>query len=462
MDFKDLSNSEGLDIGDLNISAEKMDVLGSLGVLTADAYEPRETKVKENDGVNKEKDNEEVSEDTMKKAAEETGIELSTEDITTPNIILPKIEIVKALKYALVMIKKVTNDIESSSLNITFKDDGKVEYRLKDNMTWVKIDGTCEVVNKTPLTKTISFKTTYLTRLLTVSADKVPIFEGKAYDNVKKEEKDVLFVRLLNGDYILDVQEGNYDKLVPAGNKSEKLKSIPSGVVSTLCDVIIPLVADTQEIQHKRAVVYDDRAFFRSSSYLLQVKGDFANMCLSKKELDLLKLASGIDNNANIDIYSTDSNGENRLLFEAPGVTISTSVSIPSRDEMIVSRLSLLENNEYMPIDRAGLDRVLFLSCIGTGSVARVSINYSVEEAGLDVETIGRDGNSKLDVKSTNNVSLTPRERAEVIYSPQAMLILKSLEGGSDLQIALTNDGLAFKDTINGIEVEAIVNYQRQ
>lgn len=456
MDFEDLKNSDGLDISTLDISAEKLDVLGSLGVLTANEYEPKETKVKEV------KEDNEVPNEDLAKADEPTGIELATDDVVTPNIILPKTEIVKALKYAQVMIKKVTNDIESSSLNITYVDEGKVLYRLKDNMTWVTIEGKCEVANNTPLTKTLSFKTVYLTKLLTAGADKVPIFEGTAFDNVRKEEKEVVYARLLNGDYILDVQEGDENKLVPAGNKSEKLKSIPSSTVSTLCDVITPLVADTQEIQHKRAVVYDDRAFFRSSTYLLQIKGSFSNMCLSKKELDLLKLASSIDTNANIDIFRTDSIGENRLLFVAPGVTISTSVSIPTRDEMIVSRLSLLENNEYMPIDRAGLDRVLFLSCIGTGSVARVSINYSVEEAGLDVETIGRDGNSKLVVKSTNNVSLTPRERAEVIYSPQATLLMKSFDGGSNLQIALTNDGLAFKDTISGIEVEGIVNYQRQ
>ena len=150
-------------------------------------------------------------------------------------------------------------------------------------------------------------------------------------------------------------------------------------------------------------------------------------------------------------------------MFIAPGVTISTSVSIPTRDEMIVQRLSILENNKYMSIDREGLKRVLFLSCLGTGNVARVSMNYSVEGSGLDVETIGRDGNSKLTVASTTfDDSFTPKDIAPVIYSPQATLLLKSFDGGKDLQIALTNDGLAFKDTINGIEVEAIVNYQRQ
>ena len=454
MDFEELTNSEGLDISNLDISAEKLDVLGSLGVLTATEYEPKETKVK---------DDVLVSDEEIEKVEEEVGVELPTDDITTPNIILPKTEIVKAIKYAQVMIKKVTNDIESSSLNITYKDEGKVEYRLKDNMTWVTIEGSCEVVNNAPLTKTLSFKTAYLTKLLLASADKVPVFEGRAFDNVKKEEKDVVFVRLLNGDYILDVQEGDEAKLVPAGNKSDLLKSIPASTVSTVCDVITPLVADTQEIQHKRAVVYVDRMFFRSSSYLLQVKGEFANMCLSKKELDLLKLASSADTKANIDIYRTDSNGENRLLFIAPGVTISTSVSIPTRDEMIVQRLSILENNKYMSIDREGLKRVLFLSCLGTGNVARVSMNYSVEGSGLDVETIGRDGNSKLTVASTTfDDSFTPKDIAPVIYSPQATLLLKSFDGGKDLQIALTNDGLAFKDTINGIEVEAIVNYQRQ
>ena len=46
MDFEDLKNSDGLDISTLDISAEKLDVLGSLGVLTANEYEPKETKVK--------------------------------------------------------------------------------------------------------------------------------------------------------------------------------------------------------------------------------------------------------------------------------------------------------------------------------------------------------------------------------------------------------------------------------
>lgn len=458
LNFDDLNqaSTEELDLSSLGLPQENVDLLSTLGVLTAKDYEPKETKVVKEENL--------VDDNTMNELEEsaEEHFEVPVDDITEPNIILPKVELVRAIKYAQVMIKKVTNDIESSSLNITYTSDGKVLYRLKDNMTWVTITGNCEVVNNNPITKTLSFKTAYLTKLLLASADKVPMFEGTAFDTVRNEEKEVVYARLINGDYILDVMEGDESKLKPAGNKSDLLKSIPSSTVSLLCDVITPLVADTQEIQHKRAVMYEDRVFFRSSTYLLQVKGEFANICLSKKELDLLKLASSTDGKANIDIYRTDSNGENRLLFVAPGVTISSSVSIPTRDEVILSRLTLLENTKYMGIDKEDFKRVLFLSCIGTGNVARLALNYNVDGEGLDAEIIGRDGNSNLNVKGFNDGSFVPKDTAPIVYSPQASLLLKSFEGGSDLHIALTNDGMALKDNIGGIEVEAILNYTRQ
>lgn len=436
--FEDLNNIS-LDFSNIkDTPQEKVDMLEQLGVFSGEGFGSYDS-----------------SDELEKVASQKVTVTIDT-NVDEPNLILSKAELVRALRYAGVMIKKVTNDIESSSLNITYTDEGKVVYRLKDNMTWVTLDGTCKVSNNKPFTKTISFNTTYLTKLLSAAAEDFLIYEGKSIDS-KQEEITVLYARLINGDFIIDYFEGNEAKLVPAGNKTNKLGSVPANVVSTLCDVMSPLIADTQEVQSKRTIIYEDRAFFRSSTYLLEFNNDFSRMCLGKKELDLLKLVASSAGQNTIDIYSTDSNGENRVVFVGPNVTISTSVSIPNRDEVIITRFNELESAKYMKINKDDFKRVLFLSGLGSGNVARVVMNYNVDGTGIDAETIGKSGNSKFFISGENYNNLEPRSEGIIVYAPQISTLLKSFEGGKDLQIAFLPSGVAFYDSTLGIR--AIMNY---
>ena len=429
-------NDVSYDISSLDMDASKIDMLAKLGVNTSEDFNT-------------------VSDDILNEV--ETQEVQATIDINVnePNIILSRAELIRALRYAGVMIKKVTNDIEASSLNITYKDEGKVEYKLKDNMTWVTIQGTCKVSNNNPLLKTLSFNTTYLTKLLSAAAGDFLIYEENSID-AKGEEKKVLFARLINGDYILDVFEGNEEKLIPKGNVQDLLKEVEGNKINTLCDVMSPLIADTQEVQSKRTIIYGDRAIFRSVTYLLQYKGDFTPMCLSKKELDLLKIAS---NGSNVEIFSTDSNGENRILLNTPNVSISTSVSIPNRDEVLITRLNELENAQYMRINKNDFKRVLFLSGLGTANVAKVTMNYNVEGLGIDAKIIGKNGNSSFLISGENYNNLPPRNEDVTIYAPQLSTLLKSFESGKDLEIAFLQSGVAFRD--NTLGIEAIMNYVR-
>lgn len=414
----------------------KLDVLQSLGVNTSDFI----------------KDQQDIL-DTIEEKVPEVTIDT---DVDEPNLILPRADLVRALRYASIMIRKVTNDIEASSLNITYKDEGKVEYRLKDNMTWVTIEGACAVSHNKPILKTLSFNTSYLTKLLSTSTNDFLIYEGKAID-AKGEEKQVYYVRLSNGDYIIDVFEGNDTKLIPAGNKVEKLGTIAPNVLSTLCDVMTPLINDTQEVQSKRTILYNDRAIFRSATYLLQFKNAFSPMCFGKKDLDLLKLLSA--NGVDVEVYSTDSNGENRIVIQTPNVSISTSVSIPNRDEVIVARLNELENAKYIKVNKNDFKKVLFLSGLGISTVATVEMNYNVDNLGVDAKIISKNGNSSLLIEGENYNNLEPLNQNIVIYAPQILTLLKSFEGGKDLEVAFLQSGVALKDTTLGIE--AIMNYAR-
>lgn len=448
IDFNSVSETKVDDITTLGVAPETLDVLNSLGVMTSDAYNSQLPKKEEDI----QKENDDILQE-MEKV--ESTISIDT-NIDEPNLILPKSEIVRALRYAGVMIKKVTNDIEASSLNITYSSDGKVLYRLKDNMTWITIEGNCNISNNKPITKTLSFNVSYLTRLLSAAASDVLIYSGKAIDQ-KKEEKDVYYIRIINGDYILDVIEGDESKLIPSGNKTDLLSTLSSKAVSTMCDVMIPLINDTQEIASKRTILYNDRSIFKSVTYLLQYRNIFNQMCLGKKELDILKLVSL--NNEDIQVYATNSNGENRIIFTNQIITVSTSVSIPNRDEMLINRLSIIENAKYMKINKDDFKRVLFLSGLGTNNVGRLYLNYNLDGDGIDAKIEGRTGNSTLTISGDNYNRLEPKNEPVEIYAPQLSVLLKSFEGGKDLEIAFLQEGVAFRDSVLGIE--AIMNYAR-
>ena len=319
-------------------------------------------------------------------------------------------------------------------------------------MTWVTIEGTCAVSNNNPIIKTLSFRVPYLIKLLSATAEDILIYEGTSVDQ-KGEEVQVYYIRLINGDYILDVFEGNEAKLIPAGNKSNAICTIPGIDLNTLCSTMLPLVSETQEVQSKRSILYDDRAIFKSATYLLQFKRNFNNMCLSKKELDLLNIVSPGD----VTVYSTDSNGENRLIFESGDVTISTSVSVPQKDAVLVGRLSVLEDAKYVKVNKDDFKRVLFLSGLGTNNVGRLYMNYNIDNKGIDAKIEGRTGNSTLTISGDNYNNLEPKSEPYTIYAPQLSILLRAFESGNNLEVAFLEEGVAFRDTELGID--AIMNY---
>ena len=110
-----------------------------------------------------------------------------------------------------------------------------------------------------------------------------------------------------------------------------------------------------------------------------------------------------------------------------------------------------------MKIDKNDFKRVLFLSGLGTNNVARVTMNYNIDGAGVDAKIIGRDGNSSFLISGNNYNNLEPRSEAVTIYAVQLSVLLKSFETGKDLEIAFLNSGVAFRDQTLGIE--AIMNY---
>lgn len=444
LNFDTLQNV-AYDISDIqNIPTSRLSELESLNVMTSDAYNSTY-------GVS--------SEDNKLQNAEKEVVDKTIDiNVKEPNLILPRAELIRAIRYANVMIKKITNDIESSHLNITYTDDGKVVYRLKDNMTWLTLDGTCEVSNNNPITKTLSFNVSYLQSLVTTAgANKVLFYEGKSV-SPSGEETDVIYIRLSIGDYIVSPYYGDESKLVPAGNKTKKISSIPAKVISQLCNSMLPLINDTQEVQSKRTIIYEDRAIFHSVTFSLQFKHDFNfRMCLGKKELELLYIVSSSLGDNSIDFYETDSNGENRILIVAPNITISTSVSIPVRDELTVMNLEKVASAKYIKINKDELKKVLFLSCLGTFSVARVGLNYNVDGLGLDAKVIGSNGDSSLTISGDNYNNIEPLNEERIVYSPNLTKLLKSFENGKEVEVALLEDGFAMKD--DGLNISSSTNY---
>lgn len=377
-------------------------------------------------------------------------------DTDKPNMILSKTELVRALRYAQIMIKKVSNDIESSSLNITLKDD-KVLYRLKDNMTYVTLTGSVKVSNNNPLTKSLSFNTTYLMKVLQAgAAEDILLYEDEVEDS-KHDMIKVVKARLINGDLVVDYQNADDAKLQEPGVKSELMSRVSSQSVVTLCNTMIPLISETQDISSKRSIIYDDRAIFRSSTYMLEVKSDFSSMCLTKKELDLLKLLAM--KSQEVEIYKTSSD-ENRIIFSVPDITINTLVSVPTRDEMIVAQFGEIENAKFIEVDKNDFKRVLFLSGLGTKNVSRVTMNYNKDGKGIDATVQGREGNSSFLIKGNNYNNLQPKDEEYEVYAVQLLTLLKSFESSKSLEVAFLNNGVAFRDPSEN--VYAIMNYFRK
>ena len=112
-----------------------------------------------------------------------------------------------------------------------------------------------------------------------------------------------------------------------------------------------------------------------------------------------------------------------------------------------------------MEITKDDFKRVLFLSGLGTNNTARVTMNYNVENLGIDAAIEGRDGKSSFLISGNNYNNLEPRSQDVTIYAVQLSILLKSFDSAKRLEIAFLNSGVAFRCEELGIY--AIMNYSR-
>ena len=431
---------------ELNIDESTKDILATLGVnLEVDG-----------DVTSFEEPVKEVATEGEEVIPKEIPLKISLE-VDKPHLVIAKADLVRALKYSIIMIKKASNDIAASSLNIKYDNESKkIKFLLKDNMSYVSISADC-YNEENVLSDIISFRPSLLLKLLQGADSKVVIYKGTSVDK-KGDTVDAYFIRLLNGDFVLDLKTGVTDANL-AFPKSDTLNVMftqSPAVIRRLCNTILPLVSATQDPSSKRAIIYEDRALFKSVTYNLQYRGEFANLCLSKKELELLKLASS-ETKEDISIFKLGIANENRISIIAGDVEISTSVSIPNRDEVLLSRLAVLETAKYSNIDIKEFLTVLKLSNAGDATTGTLTMNYSMDGAGIDAVIIGRNGDSHLHIGANNYNNIPPIEGGIKVYSLQVLSLLKSFQEGNDLEIAFLSNGLAFRDATLGIE--AVMNY---
>ena len=177
----------------------------------------------------------------------------------------------------------------------------------------------------------ISIPLTILQKLVKLMGNKVLLY--------KKEEN--LYIRLLDGDLLLDLRQADMTILTFPGDVSDKDKiaELKINTIGSVVNNILPLLQAEIRGEAKRISFTGDKAYYNSSFYYIETSIKTPRMTLSLRDADFINKLFKYYKNDEIQIFSVKSN-LSRLFLKINNIEYEFINSINSISDIITQQMN--------------------------------------------------------------------------------------------------------------------------
>jgi hypothetical protein len=246
-----------------------------------------------------------------------------------------------------------------------------------------------------------------------------------------------IYVRLLDGDLLLDYRKPRLDVLNFPGNPTDKIAELSLSNVGELINKVYTLIENEPVLDKRKLNFLGDKCYFNSTYYYIESDITTPRLSLSVRDLDIIKKLYKYYKDNKIQLFNFDSS-VSRLFIKLDNIEYISVLSSVSNIFSLTQELQDRINETKFSLDYNKLYRIINLANTLPGNSG--DLNLSLDDK-LTIEIKSNNGSSSfnLDVKYINNKNLT------YFLSIKSEVLRKALipfEGSNEIELSVSESGM--------------------
>ena len=280
----------------------------------------------------------------------------------------------------------------------------------------------------------ISIPLTILQKLVKLMGNKVLLY--------KKEEN--LYIRLLDGDLLLDLRQADMTILTFPGDVSDKDKiaELKISNIGSVVNNILPLLQAEIRGEAKRISFTGDKAYYNSSFYYIETSIKTPRMTLSLRDADFINKLFKYYKNDEIQIFSVKSN-LSRLFLKINNIEYEFINSINSISDIITQQMNNIVKEPEVMVSYDRLYRTVTLATTLPYSTGDVILKYNKDK--LQTSIISNRGNSDFSFTTELLTENKLYDKEVLVRAETLRRLLTSFNEADKLSIALADLGITLE-----------------
>lgn len=280
----------------------------------------------------------------------------------------------------------------------------------------------------------ISIPLTILQKLVKLMGNKVLLY--------KKEEN--LYIRLLDGDLLLDLRQADMTILTFPGDVSDKDKiaELKISNIGSVVNNILPLLQAEIRGEAKRISFTGDKAYYNSSFYYIETSIKTPRMTLSLRDADFINKLFKYYKNDEIQIFSVKSN-LSRLFLKINNIEYEFINSINSISDIITRQMNNIVKEPEVMVSYDRLYRTVTLATTLPYSTGDVILKYNKDK--LQTSIISNRGNSDFSFTTELLTENKLYDKEVLVRAETLRRLLTSFNEADKLSIALADLGITLE-----------------
>ena len=280
----------------------------------------------------------------------------------------------------------------------------------------------------------ISIPLVVLQKLVKLMGNKVLLY--------KKEEN--LYIRLLDGDLLLDLRQADMTILKFPGDieEKDKIAELKINDIGAVVNSILPLLQSEIRGEAKRISFTGNKAYYNSSFYYIETEIATPRMTLSFRDADFINKLFKYYKNDEIQVFSVKS-GLNRLFLKINNIEYEFINSVNNISDVLIQQMNNIVKEPEISVAFDRFYRTVTLATTLPYSTGNVTLLYNNDK--LQTSIISNRGNSDFSFTTEKLTEEKLYEKEVLVRAETLRRLLTSFNGADKLSIALADLGITLE-----------------
>lgn len=377
----------------------------------------------------------------VEEMTKDLGVDIDL-SVNFPRVVIPKTQLVQALNLASVIIKSNSSMNVPQSLTIIPKEDGNVSLFTTDEMNAFSCEVSTGLSDEDLLKDNICLQSTLLTKLIPVMGNYVLIYKNT--DESDEENYNKLFIRLMDGDLVLDTKAPEESMLEQPMEKDELISSVGLPDLNDVVKTILPLVNLDIRPSNQKITFFNNNAFYNSPIYIIRGDITMPNLVLTRVDCEYIRRLSTFFKGANISFYKVKNSKVNRILIECGNCSYTFISAAANIEDRYTNLIADAETKKLIDVKYNQLLRITNLAVVLNYSVGRVGFRYKKDYLEVSIPSKKGDSFFKVDY-SKKDVDISESNDFITIQADQLKKLLQSFSNIQDISICIEGNMVIVK-----------------